>query len=160
MLAVGIKRDERERVITMAKYRHRIFEMYDFLDEAISALAPRSTEQQANSPDPQLWSLRQLNALLVAGVTHAKFKDAGDDQDNFVKDLSKDFSQLVDLLPNNSRVLLDFEGRDQFCPDAIEALAFFKRKLQAKGSQLALCNLGPGVRGSFFPRSIGTESTR
>ncbi len=160
MLAIGISRDEQKRANTMAKYRHRIFEMYDFLDEAISALAPRSTDQETNSPDPQLWSLRQLNALLVAGVTHAKFKDSNEDQGDFVKELSKDFSQLVDLLPNNSRVLLDFEGRDQFCPDSIEALAFFKRKLQSKGSQLALCNLGPSVRGSFFPSSIGTESTR
>ncbi len=158
-MAPDTNRDERKRMNTMAKYRHRTFEMYDFLDEAISALAPRSTDAETKSADPELWTLNRFNALRVAGVTHVKFKTPGGENEETVGDLSKDFSQLVESLPNDSRVLVDFEGQDEFCPDSIEALSFFKRKLQSKGSQLALCNLEPGVRACFFPNSTGTEGT-
>jgi len=125
--------------------------MYELLDEAIAALAPRSTVGETSSGEPSLWSLSRLDALRVAGVTHVKFRNANSDGAETVSDLTSDFSQLIDALPNNSRVLMDFAGLEQFCQSSIESLELFKRKLQSKGSQIALCSLEPDVRAAFFP---------
>ena len=136
----------------MAKYRHRMFEMFEFADEATSALASKSTRPAAESDHPEWWTFLQLTVTRSAGVTHVHFKPTTNlSEEETLAELRKDFALLADSLVNDSRVLLDFTGRSEFCAASIEALAAFNRKLQSKGSRLALCNLDPAVQASFFP---------
>jgi anti-anti-sigma regulatory factor len=65
-----------------------------------------------------------------------------------------DFAKLAGSLVNDSPVLIDFEGLGEFSARSVDELALFCRKLQTKGSRLALCNLGGAVRASFFPGRV------
>ena len=135
----------------MAKYRHRTFEMFDFPDEATLALASKSTRTTTESDDPASWTFQQLTASRAASVTLVKFKKPKCSDAESEGELREDLSQLADLLVNDSRVLLDFEGLHEFSSSSIDALALFNRKLQSKGSRIALCNLEPAVQASFYP---------
>ena len=44
----------------MAKYRHRIFEMYEFRDEAILALTPRSAPAETADAAVESWTFQQV----------------------------------------------------------------------------------------------------
>lgn len=144
----------------MAKIRHRTFELYDFLLEASEALATKSARVNTYEIDPSQWEFRQLDAVLrPSGVVHVTFKQhAGNESTSTTKstselgrDLSGDLGDLAELLSNNSRVLLDFEGVLEFDADAVVKLADFDSKLRNKGSRIVLCNLETAVRESFFP---------
>ncbi len=142
----------------MAKYRHRTFEMFDFLAEATRALESKSAQSVEESDDPESWSFDYLLASRSQSVIHVRFKNAECFGSETLSGLRKDFSQLAASLMNDSRVLLDFEGVQEFCADSIETLALFNRKLQSKGSRIALCNLEPSVQASFFPHRVADES--
>ncbi len=58
----------------MPKYRHRIFEMYDFRDEAILALAPKSDHSATEATPPETWTFEHLAVSRSERVTHVKFK--------------------------------------------------------------------------------------
>ena len=133
----------------MAKYRHRIFEMYEFRDETILALTPKIAKPAPELTAPESWAFKHLAVSRSASVTHVKFKEAptlGEETVNF----GGDFAQLADRLGRDSKVLLDFTGVTAFSSSSIEVLVQFKQKLQPKGSRLALCCLDPAVRESFF----------
>lgn len=143
----------------MAKIRHRTFEIYDFLLEASEALATKSARQNTYAIDPSQWEFQQLDAALrPSGVVHISFKPHADDDSKLTKisktelgrDLSGDLADLAELLSNNSRVLLDFEGVLEYAADAVIKLGEFDSKLRNKGSRIVLCNLEPAVRESFF----------
>ena len=135
----------------MAKYRHRIFEMYEFLDEAAAAQALKATSPSADDSDPASWSFHYLHVSRSSGMTHIEFKQRQSFDEETVNDLREDFAQLAEKLVRSSTILLDFSEAESFCAAAIDALELFNQKLRVKGSRLALCCLAPEVRESFFP---------
>jgi hypothetical protein len=144
----------------MAKIRHRTFEMFDFLQEATSALASKSPRVTTDASDPESWKFRQLIAVIKpSGVVHVTFKQDALSEADSVNDFGTDLTQLTGLLVNGSRVLLDFEGVLEFGADSIIKLTEFNGKLLAKGSRVVLCNLDPNVRASFFPHESKNART-
>jgi anti-anti-sigma regulatory factor len=134
----------------MAKYRHRIFEMYDFRDEAAQAIAPRSEKLATEATAPESWTFTHLDVSRSAGVTLVQFKEQQSLGEETFSDLRDDFLRLADKLGRDSKVLVDFTGVTSFSAAAIDALALFNQKLQTKGSRIALCSLDPATRESFF----------
>ena len=134
----------------MAKYRHRIFEMYEFRDEAVLAITPKSENTVTEATTPESWTFAHLAVSRSASVTLVQFKETRTFEEETVSELRDDFAQLADSLGRDSKVLLDFTGVELFSSDAIDALVLFNQKLQTKGSRLALCCLGPATRESFF----------
>ena len=134
----------------MAKYRHRIFEMYEFHDETISALTPNSVNPVATDDEPNSWSFEHLAVSRSESVTYVRFKDAQTDGEETTTNFGGDLSRLADRLSRNSRVLLDFTGVTSFDTASINAVDQFQQKLKSKGSRVALCCLEPAVRKSFF----------
>ena len=143
----------------MAKHRHRTFEMFDFAEEATSALASKSARPATHVDDPESWSLKHLVAIRTAGVIQLQFKQRKGLAADFSSELRTDLSQLADCLVNDSRVLLDFEHLNEFDSSCIDELKRFNAKLQSKGSRMALCQLEPTVRDSFFPDRSGSART-
>ena len=136
----------------MAKYRHRIFEMFEFRAEAVRALTPKSARPVTEAADPDSWTFKCLAVSLLDNVTLVGFKahDLGKESEN---DLRADILQLVAQLVNDSKVLIDFAGVTSFSPGSIEMLALLDRQLRNKGSRIALCGLAPAVRDSFFGKT-------
>ncbi len=134
----------------MAKYRHRIFEMYEFRDEAIEALTPKSARPVAEANAPESWTFKHLAVSCPEGVTHVEFRGAENFGVDTLNDLRQDLEQLADKSVRDSKVLFDFTGVTSFSAPSIDALAQFNRKLQTKGSRIALCCLAPTVHATFF----------
>jgi len=139
----------------MAKYRHRIFEMYEFRDEAIQALTPKSERPvtEVFAPDtssPESWNFKYLAVSRPGSVTQVQFTKAQSFGEETLGDLRDDFAQLADKLGKNSKVLVDFTGVESFSSQCIDALALFNQKLRTKGSRIALCCLDTATRESFF----------
>ena len=137
-----------------------LFEIFDFLQEATSALASKAGRLTTDASDPESWRFRQLVAARrPSGVVHITFKQRALSDADSVNDLGMDSAELAGLLINGSRVLLDFEGVLEFGTDSISQLTEFDRKLKTKGSRVVLCNLEPTVRVSFFPPRSMNAST-
>ena len=134
----------------MAKYPHRVFEMYEFRDETIIALTPKIEKPATEATAPESWTFKHLAVSRSASVTHVTFKEAETVGEEAVSNFGGDFAQLADRLGRNSKVLLDFAGVKSFSSTSIDALVLFNQKLQTKGSRIALCCLDPAVRESFF----------
>lgn len=134
----------------MAKYHHRIFEMYDFLDEAILALTPRSVKPATESTLPESWFFTRLAVSRSEAVTHVQFKNPGEFGGEPAGELRGDLQQLAEKLGRDSKVLVDFAGVSEVRASDIDALIEFKKKLQNQGSRIALCGLEPAARESFF----------
>jgi hypothetical protein len=137
----------------MAKLRHRTFEIFDTYDEAASALESKSSRkivQQSQGTDEVL-TFRHLMVSLRGCVIHVTFKSPNCPEHDGARDLRADLAKLASSLINDSPVLVDFEGLEEFSPKCVDDLALFLRRLQSKGSRIALCNLGPAVKASFFP---------
>ena len=134
----------------MAKYRHRIFEMYDFRDEAIHALTPKTSCSVPEPTAPESWIFEYLAVSYSASVTHVRFKGTQAFGEETVNGLRKEFAQLADSLAKDSKVLLDFAGVTSFCAAAINELILFRQKLRIKGSRMALCGLTPTAQASFL----------
>lgn len=141
----------------MAKYRHRIFEMYEFLDEAKRALTPKSVRPVPETTSSESCAFKHLVVSHSARVAHVRFKSAAAFGEETKNDLRVDFAQLADGLARDSRVLLDFVGVKSFCPASIDELILFSQKLRTRGSLIALCCLDPTVHRSFFDKSNGSE---
>ena len=60
----------------MAKYNHRIFEMYEFRDEALRALTPRTNRAVSDAAVSESWTFTHLAVSNAASVTHVEFKGA------------------------------------------------------------------------------------
>ncbi len=134
----------------MAKYQHRTFEMFDFLQDATQALLSKSRRPTLTKTDVNLWSFRRLNVSQTDSVIHVTFKATDQDAAAALEDFVKDLNLMASSLDIDSQVVMDFEGLQAFCPESIAALAVFSRRLQSKGSRMTLCNLEPSVRESFF----------
>lgn len=134
----------------MAKYRHRIFEMYEFRDEAVRALTPKAEKAATEATAPETWTFRHLAVSRSAGVTHIEFKQPKSLGEESVSGLGEDFAQLAEMLDRDNKVLVDFTGMASLGPSFIDALVLFHKKLQTKGSRIALCCLDPAARESFF----------
>lgn len=134
----------------MAKYQHRIFEMYEFRDETIRALTPKIAKPATEATAPESWAFKHLTVSRAASVTHVKFQESPTVGEQTVSNFGSDFAQLADRLGRDSKVLLDFAGVKEFSAASIDVLVQFKQKLQTKGSRLALCCLDAAVRESFF----------
>ena len=135
----------------MAKYRHRIFEMYDFHDEAVRALTPKAGSPVTEAIKSEPWDFKILAASQSENVTHVAFKQTQPHKDDAVSELRKDFAQLTDKLAVGSKILLNFRGLNLFSTDSIDTLVSFNKNLRHKGSRMVLCCLDPAVRNSFFP---------
>jgi len=134
----------------MAKCRHRIFEMYEFRDEAIVALTPKAAHPVQEATDPKPWTFKHLAVSRSASMTHVKFKGAESIGEVAVSELREDFAQLAERLVRDSRVLMDFADVTSFCPGSVDVLVLFNQKLQYKGSRIVLCCVAPAARNSFF----------
>ncbi len=145
----------------MAKYRHRTFEMYDFRDEAILALTPKSENLSMPAAPQESRSFEHLAVSRSASVTHVEFKSAqtfeNESASNLRDDLRDDLAQLADCLERHSKVLLNFAGVQSFSVASINELVLFNQKLRTKGSRLALCCLDSETRKSFFVRRSITQ---
>ncbi len=134
----------------MAKYHHRIFEMYEFRDEALQALTPRTNRDVSDAAVSESWTFTHLAVSNSASVTHVEFKGAQSFGEETLHDLREDFSELATRLVKDSKVLLDFAGVNSFSSNSIDVLALFNRQLRVKGSRIAVCCLAPAARASFF----------
>jgi len=137
----------------MAKYRHRIFEMYELRDEAIRALTPRTEKAATETTAPETWTFAHLEVARVAGLIRVQFKEPRTFDDTAAGGLREDLALLTDRLGRDSKVLMDFSGVESFSAAAISALAQFSKNLQIKGSRIVLCCLEPATRESFFATS-------
>ncbi len=134
----------------MAKYPHRIFEMYEFRDEAIQELTPKTERNLAEATEPESWTFKYLAVSRPEDVTLVTFKEATEFGDAAVNELRDDLARLADMLEKNSKVLIDFTGVASFSAASVNAIALCKQRLRNKGSRIALCSLAPTVRESFF----------
>jgi anti-anti-sigma regulatory factor len=124
--------------------------MYEFCDEAIRALTPKSAHPVTAATPPESWVFKHLAASRAASVTHLKFKSAQTFGDVTASGLREDFAQLADRLPRDSKVVLDFTGVVSFDSASIDALIQLDKHLRNKGSRIALCSLSPAARECFF----------
>ena len=140
----------------MAKHPHRTFEIFDTYSEAAAALESKSSQkdvQQSHETDED-WTLRSLVVSGSGPVVHVTFQSPTPPEQDHPRELRADLAKLAGSLVNDSSVVMDFEGLEEFCARCIDEMALFLRKLQSKGSRIALCNLGPAVRDSFFPNRV------
>jgi hypothetical protein len=135
----------------MAKHSHRVFEMYDFRDEAVRALTPKAARHDTEAINSEFWNFKCLAASRSANLMHVGFKQDQFLKEDIVSDLRKDFAQLTDKLAIGSKILLDFTGLNSFSPASIDTLVSFNKNLRHKGSRIVLCCLDSTVRDSFFP---------
>ena len=141
----------------MAKYRHGIFEMYEFRDETIRALTPKVEKPATEATAPESWTFEHMAVSRTGSVTHVRFKEAQTAAEETMIHFGSDFAQLADRLGRDSKVLFDFAGVKTFSSASIDALVLLRQMLQIKGSRIALCCLEPSVHESFFRRSNGHE---
>jgi len=134
----------------MAKYRHRIFEMYEQRDEALDALTPRTERSATEITAPETWTFTYLEASRVADKILLRFKGSQVFDDTVIGAFRDDLTRLCGLLGRDSRLLLDFSEVTLFNAAAIRELAQFSRNLQSKGSRIVLCCLEPAVSAAFF----------
>jgi anti-anti-sigma factor len=142
----------------MAKVRHRIFEMYEFREEAIDMLTPRSAQPVTETEAPEPWTLKHLAVSRLASVWHVEFKKGQTFEEETEKELREDLTQLAKDLIRNSKVLFDFTGVMSISSASIDAFAHFNQKLRTKGSRIALCCIAPDVRQTLFKMSNGHEN--
>ena len=142
----------------MAKVRHRIFEMYEFREEAVDTLMQQSAQRMTETEAPESWTLKHLAVSRLASVSHVEFKKGHSFEAETEKELREDLDRLADSLIRDSKVLFDFTGVTSISSNSIDALAHFNQKLRTKGSRIALCCISPDVRQTFFKQSNGHEN--
>lgn len=135
----------------MAKRQHRVFEIFDFRDEAIRALTPRSADHVTGESVLESWDFTLLTASRFDSVTNVRFKNPDKLNDGDVSALRRDFAQLTERLGSASKILLDFSGLASISSDSIDTLATFNKSLRHKGSRMVLCCLDSTARNYFYP---------
>jgi anti-anti-sigma regulatory factor len=145
----------------MAKYRHKIFEMFDDRAEALAELTPKSKQHRSGQNSSSPWNPKCLNISLDQETTIIEFeKNTCLDAENLAA-LQDDLKNLEQRLPRNSIALIDFSGVVSINAESIQALVSFKQDLKTKGSRMAICSLAPEPRKSFFddlPQSFSPVS--
>ena len=134
----------------MAKRRHRIFEVFDFRDEALRALTPKSVTPVTDSTLPKSSTYSYLETSHSAVVTHVEFAKSVALGKETASDLGKDLAQLAADLAIDSKVLLDFTNVQSFCAANVDELVHFNRGLRHKGSRVVLCCLNTVVSEHFY----------
>lgn len=135
----------------MAKYRHRIFEIYEERNEAIGALTPsRFGVEKTKPPAPLPSEFGHLSVSRTAFVTHVRLNGTAEFTNETEPALREDLIRLADELEIDSKVLLDFENVQSVSASCIEAMAAFQRKLRKRGSRVVLCCLAPDARACFY----------
>jgi hypothetical protein len=134
----------------VAKVRHRVFEIYETVDEGIQELVARGEKAAPSFPDSESWRFTLLDVKCEAGLTLVRFKQPRLDTPQIAAEVSDDFSKLEGFLTRDSRVLLDFTGVESVNPNLLTALALFDKRLRIKGSRIVLCSIGQNVRESFW----------
>jgi hypothetical protein len=137
----------------MAKFRHRIFEMFDYRDEAIHELSPKSVSDSAARDQPLELVLNHLSVSRSGGVTELGFKGIHPCGTENVALLVADLAQLANQLERGGKVLVNFKNVPLVDVGFIDALAQLKQKLRTRGSRVAICCLEPTARESFFTDS-------
>ena len=135
---------------TMAKYRHRIFEMYELRDEAIRALTPKSGKSATEVTAPESWTFAHLVVSRVAGVIQVQFKEPKTFDDTTANGLRDDLTHWPICWAGTARSCWISPAWLSFHASSISVLGQFKVNLQTKGSRIALCCLEPATRDSFF----------
>lgn len=95
-------------------------------------------------------TFNQLSVTLLEYVVRVEFLSESYGPEN-LPELRQDFSQLSDALALNSKVLIDFDIVQEFCAEAIDAMADFNKEIRNKGSRIVLCCIIPNVLENFFP---------
>jgi len=135
--------------LVIGKTPHRIFELYEIRDEAIEALTPKNAvkfdHDHLDSSNYQQISITALDLILHVQFSSKRYDEAT------LAELTGDFLELSKVLAMNSKILIDFENVEAFCPRSIDLLAEFNKKLRNKGSSVVLCCLDEEVMKSFFP---------
>jgi anti-anti-sigma factor len=135
----------------LAKLRHKLFEMYEFRDEAVLALTSSNAPTRENDLEvPESSSFTYLNVSVADQVTVVQFKGAEAFELQTAYKLQSDFKLLADQLARDSKVLFDFDGVKSFGSNSIGILAAFNQTLRNRGSRIGLCCLEPEVQRSFF----------
>jgi hypothetical protein len=142
----------------MAKIPHRIFEMYEFREEAIDTLTPRAAQPVTETAAPETWTMKHLAVSRSASVSLVEFNKGQDFGEEAEKELRQYLRQLPGSLIRDSKVLFDFTGVTSISSASIDALVHFKEMLRTRGSRIALCCLGPAARQSFFSKSNGRQT--
>ena len=132
--------------------------MYDFRDEAIADLVPRTAQPPTDANGPESWNLNCLLVARVGGATLIQFRDPSSFSEERLADFRDDLQELTRGLVKDSKVVLDFSGVSSFNAPPIDALVLFNQQLHIKGSRLALCCLEPAPREAFFPVSPRSDS--
>jgi len=135
----------------MAKYRHKIFDMYEYEDEAIKALSSKTAPPVAEAATPEPWTFKHLAVSRADGVTLVQFRELKTFEAATVGELRTDFIQLAERLAGQSRVLLNFAGVTSFNAASLDILVLFNEKLKASGSRMAMCSFNPATRETFLP---------
>ena len=139
----------------MAKYRHRIFEMYEFRDEAIRALTPKSARPVTEASATASGSFHHLDVACLANAIIVHFTGAQTFGDSNLAQVREDCARLATKLEKDSQVIFDFTGVTSFSPASIEELVLLNQRLKNRGSRLALCCMEPTVHETFFSWSNG-----
>ena len=134
----------------MAKRLHRTFEIFDFRDEALLALTPKSATPVTDSTRPKSSTYSYLEISHSAVVTHVEFAKSMALGEETASDLSKDFAQLAADLAIDSKVLLDFSNAQSFCVANVDELVLFSKSLRHRGSRVVLCCLNTVVSKHFY----------
>jgi anti-anti-sigma regulatory factor len=138
----------------MAKRRHRVFEMYDFRDEAFRALVPKEASPETDTAIPKDLNCKYLTVSRTTSVTHVEFKGIKDLGEETSRDLNKDIGLLSASLDLDSKVLLDFANVESVCATCIEIFSNFSKSLRHKGSRVVLCCLDDEASKCFFPNAL------
>lgn len=134
----------------IAKTPHRTFEIYTDRNEAIDALTPKNASPLDDST-LAAQTFKELSVSLLEYVVSVEFVGSKSYGPETLSELRADFLQLSQALALNSKVLIDFHGVQAFCPDSINAIAEFCKRLRHKGSRVVLCCISSKVLENFFP---------
>ncbi len=96
-------------------FRHRTFEMFDFLQEAKQSLVSKSRRPSLVKTNANLWTFLRLNVSQTDSVVHLTFKPIVQDPAIVLEELGKDLNLIANSLDIDSQVVLDFEGLKGFC---------------------------------------------
>lgn len=134
----------------MAKVRHRVFEIYETLDEAIREVLSRTDRTTLDVTNPAEWTFKYVSVAREAGVTLVRFTQPQLAGEEIISGVRDDFSKLADQLSNDSRVLIDFTAVETSSSSIISILNLISKKLRTKGSRLVLCGCNDKVKAIFF----------
>lgn len=127
--------------------------MFDSYNEAVATLNVRPRAQPRNLNALEM-SFANLTVKQSENFVRVALRQTDVNEEQPACPFAKDLSLLAELLHNDSRVVLDFEGVEQFSAASVESLKTFYRQLKSKGSRLVLCNIEPSVKPTFYPARL------